>query len=89
MTPRSQNHYLAPELGGHASFTTGIASYYRRKFDERDVQIHDIRGQLDDFNLSDQGFQFGRYPTVEKTFDDTDRIKNVVYPETEKLLKEV
>ena len=77
------------ELGGHSSYTTGIAGYYRRKFDEHQVKIHNIRGHEDEFDLNTQGFQFGKHPTVEKDFDDVDRIKRVVYPETEELLKEV
>ena len=30
-----------------------------------------------------------KYPSVEKEFDDDERIQNVYYPEVEKLLKEV
>ena len=78
-----------PRLGGHDHYVTGIASYYRRKFDERSVKIHNIRGKEDEFSLNDQGFQFHISPTVGGDFRDTEFVKNEVYPETEKLLKEV
>jgi hypothetical protein len=82
------NHYLDPKLGGHDHYVTGIASYYRRKFDVKPVKIHNIRGRQDEFNLNDQGFQFYESPTVGGNFQDNEKVKKEVYPETEKLLKE-
>ncbi len=83
------NHYLDPKLGGHDHYVTGTASYYRRKFDERPVRISNIRGREDEFDLNTQGFQFCESPTVGGDFRDNDKVKKEVYPETEKLLKEV
>jgi hypothetical protein len=83
------NHYLDPKLGGHDHYVTGIASYYRRKFDERPVKIHNIRGREREFNLNDQGFQFYESPTVGGDFKDNHRVVKEVYPETVRLLKEV
>ena len=83
------NHWLDPNLGGHESYTTGVSDYYRRKFDERPVRIHNMRGREAEFNLNDQGFQFKESPTVGGNFQDSDKVKQEVYPETEKLLKEV
>jgi hypothetical protein len=81
------NYYLDPALGGHDSFQIGIASYYRRKFDEHPVQIHNIRGRESDFTLGKQGFQHLKHTSVEKDFTDDEQVKSVVYSETEKLLK--
>ena len=57
--------------------------------DPRPVVVHDARGREDEFSLDKNGFQFVKYPSVEKEFDDDERIQNVYYPEVEKLLKEV
>ena len=54
-----------------------------------DVTVRDARGREDEFSLDKNGFQFVKYPSVEKEFDDDERIQNVYYPEVEKLLKEV
>jgi len=83
------NHYLDPKDGGHDHYITGIASYYRRKFDAHTVKIGDIRGREDQFDLNTQGFQYIKHESAEKDFDDVDHIKTVLYPESEQLLKEV
>ena len=83
------NYYLDPALGGHTSYRTGTAGYYRRKFDEHAVKVHDARGHEDDFNLNTHGFQYHRHISAEKDFTDDDRVKTVVYPETENLIKEM
>ncbi|TBU23189.1 hypothetical protein BD311DRAFT_868949 [Dichomitus squalens] len=54
-----------------------------------EVTVRDARGREDEFSLDKNGFQFVKYPSVEKEFDDEERIKAVYYPEVEKLLKEV
>jgi len=81
------NYYLDPALGGHSSFNPGTAGYYRRSFDTQPVQIHDIRGRESEFNLNKQGFQLYKHTSDEKHFTDDEKVKSVVYPETEKLLK--
>ena len=53
------------------------------------ARIEDIRGRQDQFNINDQGFQFHEHECIEKTWDDTERIKRDVYPESEALLKEM
>ncbi|KAF2101409.1 hypothetical protein NA57DRAFT_64217 [Rhizodiscina lignyota] len=83
------NHYLDPEKGGHSSYYTGTAGYYRRKFDEHAVKIQNMRGREDQFDLNTQGFRFYRSPTVGGDFQDTEFVKREVYPETEELLKKV
>lgn len=83
------NYYLDPSKGGHTSYQIGVSDYYRRKFDTRPVQIHDIRGQEAHFSLDTHGFQHYKHTSAEKDFDDDDRVRNVVYPEVEQLLKDV
>ena len=55
----------------------------------RPVKIGDIRGRERHFDLEKQGFQFCRAPTVGEDFENPETIKNEVYQETEKLVKEV
>lgn len=83
------NYYLEPSIGGHDSYQVGTASYYRRKFDPHDVTINNLRGKEDQFKLDSHGFQHVRHSSAERTFDDNERVKSVVYPETEQLIKEM
>ena len=83
------NYYLDPSKGGHNWFQVGVVDYYRRKFDVRPVQIHDIRGKESRFQLDNHGFQHCKHVSVEDDFDDDARIKRDVYPETEQLIKEM
>ena len=83
------NFYLDPSLGGHTSFAVGTAGAYRRKFDERPVDIKDARGHETDFNLDTHGFQYYRRACTEKDFTDDEQVKAVAYPEVQELLKEV
>lgn len=63
--------------------------YYRRKFDERPVQVRDIRGRAGDFNISKQGFQLVQHTSAERDYADDEQVKRIVYPEVEELLKKV
>jgi hypothetical protein len=83
------NYYLDPGLGGHSSFEAGTVGYYRRKFDERPVQIRDIRGQAGAFNISKQGFELVKYTSAERAYADDEQVKRIVYPEVEELLKKM
>ncbi|KFY82092.1 hypothetical protein V500_10822 [Pseudogymnoascus sp. VKM F-4518 (FW-2643)] len=83
------NYFLDIERGGHVDITPGTAGFYRRKYDTPPVDIHDMRGLEEDFNLNKQGFQIHKHASVEKEFKDDDQIKAVYYPETEEWLKMV
>ena len=52
-----------------------------------DVVVHDVRGKEDTVGLDKTGFQFVEHDSVEKDFDDEERIQNVYYKEVEELLK--
>lgn len=85
----SLNFHLDPALGGHTSYHSATVEKYRRKFDVHEVEIHDARGREDKFSLETHGFQYHRHISVEKDFLDDRRVKAVVYPETEELIKEM
>ena len=57
--------------------------------DPHPALVHDVRGREAEFSLDKNGFQFVNYPSAEKEFDNDERIKEVYYPEVEKILKEV
>ncbi|KAL7280146.1 hypothetical protein PYCCODRAFT_1359188 [Trametes coccinea BRFM310] len=57
--------------------------------DPRTVLVHDARGHEDEFTLDKNGFQYVKWPSVEKEFDDDERIKAQYYPEVEEILKKV
>jgi hypothetical protein len=68
----------------------GTAGYQRRKFDPRTVSITDIRGAEEHFKLETNGFQVVRNKWPETKVDATDQqVKDVVYPETRRLLKQL
>ena len=50
--------------------------------------VHDVRGREAEFTLDKNGFQYVRWPSVEKDFTDDDVIKTKYYPEVEQILKE-
>ncbi|KAI0373735.1 hypothetical protein BV20DRAFT_937342 [Pilatotrama ljubarskyi] len=57
--------------------------------DPHPVLVHDARGHEDEFSLDKNGFQYVKWPSVEKEFDDEERIKEKYYPEVEEILKKV
>lgn len=52
-----------------------------------EVVVRDVRGKEDTVSLDKNGFAFIRHESVEKDFDDEQRIKSVYYKEVEELLK--
>ncbi len=57
--------------------------------DPQPAVVHDARGREAEFSLDKNGFQFVRWPSVEKDFTDDNVIKEKYYPEVERILKEV
>lgn len=82
------NYRLDPSQGGDPVNYPGTYQAYLRKFDTRPVTIQDIRGREDEFNLDVHGFQLKKHQSAETEFDDNERIKRIVHPEIEGLLKE-
>lgn len=83
------NFYLDPSKGGRDSFAIGTAGAYKRKFDEKQISIRDVRGRKSDFDLDTHGFQWHKRSSIEKDFTDDQQVKAVAYLETEQLLKDV
>lgn len=51
------------------------------------VVVHDVRNKEDTVGLDTTGFQFVKYPSAEKLFENEERIRDVYYPEVEEILK--
>ena len=83
------NFYLDPSQGGRDSFAIGTAGAYRRRFDQRPVDIQDARGYENSFDVDTHGFQYYKRSITEKDFTDDAQVKRVAYPETEQLLKDM
>ena len=60
---------------------------YQQPAETRSAIVHDIRGTEDQYTLDKNGFQIYKHQSVEKDFVDDEHIKQVYYPETERLLK--
>lgn len=50
--------------------------------------VHDISGDEGKYTLDSHGFQYVRHESVEKEFEDEEKIKEKYYPEIEQLLKD-
>jgi hypothetical protein len=84
----TMNYYLDTSLGGITHYTPGSAGVYRRKFDSRSVQIRNMRGQEDDFDIHTQSFKMCPFTTAAKEFTD-DEIRSVMYSEAQEFLKKM
>jgi len=56
---------------------------------EHDVQVENVRGKKDLYTLDNAGFQFFNRPTQVTDFHDDKQIKEVYYPESIELIKEL
>ena len=74
-TPSTHVRYSKPET-------------YVRPHVAQQVTVHDISGEEDRYTLDSHGFQIFSHESVEKDFQDDDKIKAEYYPETEQLLKD-
>lgn len=83
------NYYLDPAKGGHESFWFGTVGEKRRPFDRVDVEISDIRGRENEFDLDTHGFQYMNQKSMEKKFEDHEKVQKVYYPECVELLKRI
>ncbi|CCF33818.1 hypothetical protein CH063_05929 [Colletotrichum higginsianum] len=60
-----------------------------KPFDTRKVTVHDVSGREEHFTLERHGFQWFHHASSFKDFDDERLIKEVYYPETEELLRDL
>ena len=56
------------------------------QYEMKEITIHDGRPIADELDMEVQGFEFLEYPTAVTDFTDDEQVKNVYYPELEKLL---
>ena len=54
----------------------------------KEITIHDGRPIADELDIEVQGFEFLEYDTAVTDFTDDEQVKNIYYPELEKLLLE-
>lgn len=82
------NYFLEPPAGEpYPIIYPGLVGSRRRKWDVRSVEVNDLRGRENEFEVDTNGFQVVAFATKEKEYDDDDRIKQEVYPEAEELIK--
>ncbi|KIW94547.1 uncharacterized protein Z519_04523 [Cladophialophora bantiana CBS 173.52] len=83
------NYYLDPSKGGVKEFYPSTAGAFRRKHDPHPIQIADIGGFEEEFNLDKQGFAILQHETEEKQFTDDEEVKERLFSEITELLKRV
>ncbi|KAF3798977.1 Cytochrome P450 monooxygenase aclL [Colletotrichum gloeosporioides] len=84
------NYYKDPGDGTeHAPSIAGKRSTFVHPSIDFETVVTDITGSEDKYTLDSHGFQLHRHISQEKEFIDDQRIKDLYYPEVEKLLFEV
>lgn len=95
--PEVQKHHVQTALNYYKDAGDGSPpppSYvgkpetYERPVSPLDVQIYDVRGEEDKYDLDSHGFRFVQHESVEKDFRDEDLIKQRYYAEVEQLIKD-
>lgn len=82
-------YYKDPGDGSEpAPSYVGKPETYVRPHVTQQVTVRDITGDEDLYTLDSHGFQLYPHESVEKDFQDDDKIKAYYYPETEQLLKD-
>lgn len=83
------NYHLSASKGGVTLVWLGTVGERRRPHHTVPVQVEDVRGHEDDYDLDVQGFQVVTSPSDERDFNDDDRIKSKYYAECTELIKRV
>lgn len=82
------NYWLESPTGQpYSVIYPGTAGSRRLEWDTRKVQVTDLRGREDEFDIDKNGFQIVPFTTEEKAYDDDERIKQSVYPEAVELIR--
>lgn len=76
------NFYL-PGGEGTDDLYVGFSKNKELKFDVKEIEIHDTRGQEDQFSLDKNGFSFHKAPTSFTAFDDDAAIRSTYFHEVE------
>lgn len=83
-------YFLEVKDGGIIQTYPGTAFEKRRKHVPHEMNIKDLREVKDKFTLDKNGFQLVQHPTaMDKDFLDEQQIKDVYYPECQRLMKKM
>lgn len=99
MIPAMELHQRLHMLGeSHAIANQSSVSYsktsnskpqtYIRPHATLNATVHDISGDESKYTLDSHGFQYVKHESVEKDFENDEKIKEQYYPEIEQLLKD-
>ncbi|KAI0406923.1 hypothetical protein F4802DRAFT_595927 [Xylaria palmicola] len=88
MLETTMNYHLDPSLGGVKMSSFGTVGVLRRKFDPHNIQVHDLRGQENEFNLHTHSFQLCRWKPSIASIDWQD-FQQTIYPEAEAFVKKI
>ncbi|KAI3335797.1 hypothetical protein F4824DRAFT_510675 [Ustulina deusta] len=84
----AMNYYLDPSKGGTGMTTFGTVGVLRRKFDTHAIEINDLRGRENEFDIHTHAFQLCRWKPSTASLD-SGEIKQILYPEAEELVKTI
>jgi hypothetical protein len=84
----TMNYHLDPSKGGATACTFGTVGVLRRKFDSHPIQVYDLRGQENEFNIHTHAFQPCKWKLSTTSLEDDD-IKQIIYPEAEEFVKKM
>ena len=74
----------------YISYDPNIGKQMNWSFEEKEVQVENIRGKEETVSLHTAGFQFyNNRPSKLKSFSNDEEIQKEYYPECEELLKEL
>ncbi|KAJ2987203.1 hypothetical protein NUW58_g4636 [Xylaria curta] len=82
------NYYLDPSKGGAETCTVGTVGVLRRKFDTHAIQVNNLRGRENEFNIHTHAFQPCTWEPSTVSLD-SDEIKKLIYPEAEEFVKKI
>lgn len=80
------NYYLDPSKGGITAFVPGTAGILRRKFETKQMNIHDLRGHENEFKIHKHAFEPIKWSPPTDSIADED-IKRYIYPDAERIVK--
>ncbi|KAF2966799.1 hypothetical protein GQX73_g6795 [Xylaria multiplex] len=82
------NYHLDHSKGGVETCTFGTVGVLRRRFDTHAIQVNDLRGQENEFDIHTHSFQLCRWKPSRSLLD-SDGIKQNIYPEAEEFVKKI
>ncbi|KAI1746513.1 hypothetical protein F4782DRAFT_524282 [Xylaria castorea] len=84
----TMNYYLDPSKGGTETCSFGTVGVLRRKFDTHAIQVNDLRGRENEFDIHTHSFQSCKWKPSTASLDSSE-IVQVLYPEAEEFIKTI